>query len=200
MCGGEIAADDPLVESALWELSGKLQNASAGGHHKALTGPIEFFGTQMVPPFLTTKPLQACKLLGVVTTAAVLFGIVFEIVPTESITVLFFVPVVAFVFAVVITAETVLAGYHVVQNGTSFAERFSRDPLYGVVRIGEFLFALLAVGAVGVILVLLPDGPMAGPGALGLFYILVGLSLLILFGSLVRSITEYVRLRRGKST
>ncbi|MFC6873360.1 hypothetical protein [Halobellus marinus] len=154
----------------------------------------------MVPPFLTTKPLQACKFLGVAASAFVLIGIVFEIVPIGSITVLFFVPVVAFVLAVVITAETVLAGYRVVQKGTSLAERSSRDPVYSVVRVGEFLFALLAVGAFGVLLVLLPDGPMSGPGALGLFYILVGLSLLILFGSLVRSITEYVRFRRGKST
>ena len=145
--------------------------------------------------FARSTPLQACKLLASAAALLVLLLVGSGAVPVRSITVLLYVPVVALAVAVGVIAETALAGYRAVRAERPLRERVADRPLYAVVRAVESTLAFLAVGAVGSLPAVLPDGPMSGPGALGLFYGLLAVASVLLVGVLVRTGVEYGQYR-----
>lgn len=147
--------------------------------------------------FVRAKPLQACKLAAIVVVLLFTGGVLSGFVPGRGPTSLFLVPVLALAVAVAVAAETLLAGYRSARTGGSPTDRFAARPLYAVVRAGEVLLVVLSVGAFVFVVSSLPDGPMAGPGAIGLWFLVVGLGLLVLAGSLVRTLTEYYYQRRS---
>lgn len=146
--------------------------------------------------FARAKPLQACKLAAIVVVVPVGAAVFFGVVPYRGLLGLFIVPLLALGLVVTVTAETLLAGYRQVRTDRSLIDRLAEGPLYSTVRTVEALAAVLAVGAFAFVLGTLPDGPMAGPGAIWIWFVVVGLGLLVLAGSLVRTLVEYVVHRR----
>jgi hypothetical protein len=149
--------------------------------------------------FARARPLQAGKLAVVLVALLFSAGVYLGVVPLQSVTGLFVVPVLALVLAVAVAVEALSAGYRRVRDGGPLTERLADRPAYALVHGGEVAVAVLAVGAFAAVLAALPDGPMAGPGAVGLFFLMVGLGLLILGASLVRTLTEYYYYRRGSA-
>jgi len=127
----------------------------------------------------------------------------FGIVPVGDITTLFLAPVVAFVLTMVVVAETLVAGYRALGDSRGptgrLTERLADRPLYAAaVRTLEAgLAAVAAVAGFVALVAWIPDGPMAGPGAIGVFFVVLGLAALVLVGTLIRTVAEYVDYRRS---
>lgn len=113
------------------------------------------------------------------------------LISAQNVTSLFLVPVLSLGPVLTVTAEMLLADYRYIRTGGSLTDRLANRPMYTIVRTVEIFFTFLSVGVFSIIIGPLPDGPMSGPGAIGLLLIMVGLGLLILGGSLVRTLTEY---------
>jgi hypothetical protein len=147
--------------------------------------------------FARARPLQAAKLAAVVVTLLFSVGLFFELVPSGSITSLFAAPVLALALALVVAAETAVAGYRTLRADERVTDRLASRPVYSVVRAIEVVAAVVAVGAFTLVVASIPPGPMAGPGAIGLMFVVVGLGLLVLGGCLVRTLAEFYYYRRG---
>jgi len=102
----------------------------------------------------------------------------FGIVPVGDITTLFLAPVVAFVLTMVVVAETLVAGYRALGDSRGptgrLTERLADRPLYAAVRTLEAGLAVAAVAGFVALVAWIPDGPMAGPGAIGVFFVVLG--------------------------
>ncbi|MFC7046062.1 hypothetical protein ACFQH6_12140 [Halobacteriaceae archaeon GCM10025711] len=146
--------------------------------------------------FLRAKPLQAGKLVAVVVTLLYSTGVFFGLLPTRSVESLLLVPALGIVLVLVVAAETLFAGYRLLRADCPVTARLAERPAYSVVRIGEVLAVVLSIGGFVFVVSRIPNGPMAGPGAIGLLFVIVGLGVLILGGSLVRTLTEYYYHRR----
>lgn len=146
--------------------------------------------------FLRARPLQAAKLAAIVVVLPYSAGVIFGLVPVESITSLIVVPFLAIGLVVAVAAETLLAGVRALRADGRLADRLASRPFYTLVRAVEVLAAVVSVGAVAYIVASIPEGPMAGPGALWLWFVVVGLAGLVLVGSLVRTLAEYYHHRR----
>ncbi len=145
----------------------------------------------MSPSFHRSEPLQAAKLVGTVVTLVLVTARFVGLLPGQSVGSLFLVPLFALALVFVVASETLLAGYRALRSDGTLSDRLRNRPVYALVRAGEAGFAVLAAGAFVIIVWSLPDGPMAGPGAIGLLFVMVGLGLLVVVGSLVRTLTEY---------
>jgi hypothetical protein len=145
----------------------------------------------MSPQFFRTKPLQTCKLVAIVGVLLSSAGVFFGLVPAQSVTTLLLVPLLALALAVAVAAETLLAGYRAIRAGGPPTDGLAGSRAYGLARAGEVAAVALSASGFAVVVSALPDGSMAGPGAIGLWFLLLGLSLLVLGGSLVRVLTEY---------
>ncbi|MBX0322339.1 hypothetical protein EGH21_04755 [Halomicroarcula sp. F13] len=151
----------------------------------------------MRPQFHRAKPLQAAKLTAVVLTLLYSAGVYLRVIPSERITTLFLVPLLALLLALVVTGEALCAGYRAARTDGPVTETLTANPGYAVVRFVELGTAVVAVAAVAVVVASIPAGPMAGPGAVGVFLLVVGLGLLVLLGGLLRSLTELYRHRQS---
>ena len=152
----------------------------------------------MVPEFARTKPLQAAKLAAIIVVVPVAFGVIYGVVPHDGTASLFLVPLLSIGLALAVFAEAVVAGYRYLRAGGLRLDRSALGSVYLFVRLGE-LVAVIASGVTfALILRMIHEGPMAGPGAIGLWMILVGLSLVVIVGSLVRTLTEYYYVRTGR--
>ena len=149
--------------------------------------------------YIRAKPLQACKLIGTVATLVFSAGVFSGLVSDPDVITLFLIPVLALGLALAIAAETLIVGYRSLRIGGPQKDWLADRPLYNIVRAAEVFLAILSVGIFTFIIATLPDGPMAGPGAIGLWFIMVGLGLLILGGSLVRTLTEYYYYRHSST-
>lgn len=141
--------------------------------------------------FLATRPLQAGKLAVVVGTLP--FGLLgfFRLVPGQQL--------VGLLLALVVTGETLVAGYRAAPADESPTDRLTARPAYTVVRAVEAGVALLAAGGVVATVVTVPDEPVAGPGAIGLLFVVATLGLFILAATLVRVAAEYHYYRRDRA-
>jgi len=150
------------------------------------------------PPFYSAKPLQAAKLVAVAGTLG--FGVLgaYRVLPDQQLAALLTVPVVSLALALVVTAETLVAGYRLVRAGPAASDRLAARPAYTLVRGVEAVAAAFTVGGTVVVIERVPDGPMAGPGAMGLLFVVVGLGLAVMGGSLLRTLTEYYYHRRAR--
>ncbi|SFS12079.1 hypothetical protein SAMN05216559_4009 [Halomicrobium zhouii] len=153
----------------------------------------------MVSPFHRSRPLQAGKLVAVILTLLASAAVFFGVAPNAGITTLFLAPLVAFVLTMVVVAEALVAGYRALGDGRGVTDRLADRPLYGAARTLEAGLAVAAVAGFLALVAWIPEGPMAGPGAIGVFFVVVGLAALVLVGTLVRTLVEYVDYRRSDS-
>jgi len=153
----------------------------------------------MLRDFIAAKSLQACKLAVLVGTLA--FGLVgfFRIVPGQQLGALLLAPFVGVVLALVVVAETLVAGYRAARADESPSAGLAARPVYTVVRALEVVAAVLAAGGIVGTVATLPDEPIPGPGAIGLLFVFAGLGLLVLVASLVRTLVEYYYYRRDRA-
>jgi len=149
--------------------------------------------------FPRARPLQAGKLAATVVALLVSTVAFFGLVPVTDITTLFLAPVVAFFLTMVVVAEALVAGYRALGDDRRLTERLADRPLYTAVRALEAGLAVAAVAGFVALVAWIPDGPMAGPGAIGVFFVVVGLAALVLAGTLLRTLAEYVDYRRSNS-
>jgi len=149
--------------------------------------------------FLAARPLQACKLA--VVAGTLVFGLLgfFRLVPGQQLAALLVVPFVGLTLALVVTGETLIAGYRAARADESPTDRLTARPAYTVVRAVEAGVALLAAGGVVATVVTVPDEPLAGPGAIGLLFVVATLGLFILAATLVRVAAEYHYYRRDRA-
>lgn len=154
----------------------------------------------MSPHFVAARPLQACKLvalLGGLGFAAIGF---FQVVADLQLAALLFVPVLGFGVCLVVAVETLVAGYRLSRADEPATARATARPVYTVVRVGEAAVAVLAVAGFVALIASIPEGPMAGPGAIGLALVLFGIGVVVIAVSLVRTLAEYVYHRRTNAT
>lgn len=153
----------------------------------------------MLRDFLAAKPLQACKLVAIAGVLVYGLGGFFRVVPGHQLGALLVVPFVSVALALVITAETLVAGYRVARAPDSPTARLTGRPVYAVARAAEAVVGVLAAGGIVVTLTTLLDEPIPGPGAIGLLFVLVGLGLAVLVTSLLRTLVAFHCYRRDRA-
>lgn len=141
--------------------------------------------------FVRDRPVQAAKLVAIVATLLFAVGGVFGVIPDQGLTSLFPIVLLSLGLLLVILVETLLAGYRSTRGRCSLADQFAEHRAYILVRAVELLGAIITAGGFVFLIVMLPDEAPAGPGAIGLLFILVGLGLVVLASSLLRTVTEY---------
>ncbi|WP_265111091.1 hypothetical protein [Halosolutus halophilus] len=95
--------------------------------------------------FIKSKPLQAVKLTAIIVTLPYALGVVFGLIPDQSVTSLFLIPSLSLGFALVVTAESLLVGYRSPRTGRPLTDRFADRPMYSIVRAGEAIIVVLSV-------------------------------------------------------
>lgn len=153
----------------------------------------------MSPHFVLAKPLQACKLVAIIATLFFAGGAVYGIVPNHGLTGFFLVVLLSVGLALTVFAETVVAGYRSLTADASLADQLSARSPYTVVRAIEAVSAIIWASSLGITIAMLPDEPPSGPGAIGLLFIITGIGLVVLGGSLVRTLVEYYLYRRDRA-
>lgn len=138
--------------------------------------------------FARSEPLQAGKLVTIVVVLLYAAAATFGLVP-GGLQALLFTAVFSLGLALVIVAETLRAGFRATRADEPLGRRLAHRPVYTAVRAAEALIAILASSAVVVSFSVFT--PVAGPGAIGLLFVVVALGLLILGASLVRTLAEY---------
>jgi hypothetical protein len=144
----------------------------------------------MTAPFVRARPLQAGKLAAVVATLAYTAAGVAGVVPGWDISGLFVVVILGGALVLVVAAETAVAGARALLADDGVVARLAARPPYTVVRAVEAGGAAAAAGGVAVVLASLPSGEMAGPGAIGLLFLVAGLALVPPAGVLLRGLAE----------
>lgn len=147
-------------------------------------------------PFVRTKPLQALKLVAIVTTSVFAAAGVAGYVPSRGFIGLFLIVALALGLALVIVLETIRSSYLALVSSESLSELMLGRPLYSAARVIELLSAVFSIGGIWILIASIPDGPMAGPGAIGLLFLLTRRSLVVLGGSFVRTLVEIHEYRR----
>lgn len=142
-------------------------------------------------PVYRGKPVQASKLGVIVATLLFAMAGVYGVLPGQALTGLILVVFLSFVLAVVITGETILAGYRLIGTSRSLTEVLGDRPMYTIVRAIEVACTILWAAGFAYLISTIPEGPMSGPGAIGLLFMMAGIGLLILGGGLIRSLSEY---------
>ncbi|MEF8840267.1 MAG: hypothetical protein V5A62_01390 [Haloarculaceae archaeon] len=146
--------------------------------------------------FVRAKPVQACKLGVIVAVLLFAAGGVFGVIPGRGLTDLFLVVGLGVVLVLVVAAETLLAGYRFTRTDTALPDRLTDRPIYTVARAIEAVSVVLVAGGFVLFVTELPDEPPAGPGAIGVLFVVAGLGVVVLGGSLVRTLAEYYYHRR----
>lgn len=150
----------------------------------------------MFRQYFEARPLQAGKLLAILAILVFSIGAIIGLVPGVEITSLFLVPVLSIALAILIIAETVLAGYRSLRTDRSVTDWVADKPVYATIRAVEVLAVGLSGGAFVYVIDSIPNGPMSGPGAIGLFFIVLGIAAVILGASLLRSLSEFYYYRQ----
>lgn len=145
----------------------------------------------MLLQFFRSKPIQATKLGVIVTTLLVVTTGVYGPLSDGGLAGLFLVVVLGVALVFVVGIETVFAGYHLLRTDESVAVRVGDRPLYALVRAIEVGTAAITAGGIVFLFVTLPDGPMSGPGAIGLLFLLLRYGLVVIGGSGLRTLVEF---------
>lgn len=141
--------------------------------------------------FFRAKPIQACKLGAIIVILLFATGGIFGVIPGQGFTGLFLIIGLSVGVALVVAVETLHAGYRFIGTDTGLREQLTNRPVCTVARTIEAASVLLVTGVLILLITRLPDGPPAGPGAIGLLFIVTILSVVVLGGSLVRTLSEY---------
>lgn len=146
--------------------------------------------SEMIRDFLRAEPLQAGKLAAIVLTLLFAVGATYGYIPGQGFIGLFLVVLLSFALAFVIAVETVLTGYRSIRTTDSLLVQVADRPAYAVVRAIEVASVVVWAGGFMYLISTIPEGPMAGPGAIGLLFMMVGVALVNLGGSLLRTLAE----------
>jgi len=146
--------------------------------------------------FVRAKPLQTCKLAAIAAVLLFAAGGVLGAIPGRGLTGLFLVVGLGVGLTLVVAAETLLAVYRFARTDTALPDRLTDRPAYTVARAIEAVSVVLVAGGFVLLVAELPDEPPAGPGAVGVLFVVAGLGVVVLGGSLVRTLSEYYYYRR----
>jgi hypothetical protein len=148
--------------------------------------------------FARAKPLQALKLGAVIT--VVVFGLAgfVGLLPGQELGGLLFLAFFPMVLAAVVAVETLLAGYRLARTDEPVA-RLTARPAYTAIRGIEAVAAVLAPVTFYVLIVEI-GSETAGPSAIGLLFVGVGLGLVALGAVLLRTLVEYYYHRRNRTS
>lgn len=147
--------------------------------------------------FVTARPLQAGKLAAIVATLLYAVAGVYGILPNQGLTSLFLPVLLSIGLAIVVTGETLLVGYRVLATEMSRSDPFHQGRLYPMARALEVASVIVWVAGFISLISIIPEGPMAGPGAIGLLFLMTGISLVMVGGSFIRTLCEYYFYRRS---
>lgn len=144
----------------------------------------------MLHQFARSQPLQTIKLAAILIALPVAAADIYGIIPWGGVSSLFLVVVLGFLVGLLIIAETLVVGVRVLKSTAPIRDRIDAKPAYVALRTLEVASVIIPAGGFVSLISRIPEGPMAGPGAIGLLFILTGLSLLPIAGSLIRTIFE----------
>jgi hypothetical protein len=143
----------------------------------------------MLRQFARSQPLQAIKLTAILIVLPVAAGIC-GIIPWGGVSSLFLVVVLGFLVGLLIIAETLVVGVRVLKSTASIRDRIDAESAYVALRTLEVASVIIPAGGFVYLISRIPEGPMAGPGAIGLLFIITGLSLMHIAGGLIRTMSE----------
>jgi hypothetical protein len=138
--------------------------------------------------FIQARPLQALKLIAVVGILAFAFVSFVGVLPGQELTGLLVLAFFALVLAVVVAAEALLAGHQLAQADDPVA-RLTARRVYTAIRAIELVVTVVAPG-IFYVLIVQKGGEVAGPGAIGLLFTGIVLSLLAYCSVVLRTLTE----------
>jgi ABC-type polysaccharide/polyol phosphate export permease len=147
--------------------------------------------------FFRVKPIQAGKLGAIIVVLLVAAGGIFGLIPGQGFTGLFLIIALSIGLVLVVAAETIHAGYRATVTDTGLREHLTTSSWVTVARVIEAVSVVVGTGGVVLLISRLPDEPPAGPGAIGVLFIVTGLSAVVLGGSLIRSLAEYYGYRHA---
>lgn len=148
----------------------------------------------MRSPFIRDKPLQALKLIAVIGVLAIAFASFVGMLPGQELSGLLYLAFFPVILAVVVAAEALLAGYRLARTDDPTARLTARRG-YTAVRAIELIVTVVAPGIFYVLIVRI-GSEVVGPGAIGLLFIGIALSLLAYGAVLLRTLVEYHYHRR----
>ena len=154
----------------------------------------------MLHQFARSQPLQASKLAAMLIVSPIAAAGVYGIMPSGGLSSLFLVVVLGFLVSLLIIAETLVVGVQVLESSVSIRDRIDAEPVYVALRTLEVATVIIPAGGFVYLISRIPEGPMAGPGAIGLLFILTGLSLVPIAGSLIRTMAEVYYFRQTTET
>ncbi|MFC6873490.1 hypothetical protein [Halobellus marinus] len=151
----------------------------------------------MPSSFIRGKPLQALKLTVVI--GALVFGLssYAGVLPGGGLNGLLYFAFFPVILAVVVVSEALYTGYRLIRTDDPVA-RLTARRAYTVIRAIELIVAVVAPTIFYVLIVQL-GSEVAGPGAIGLLFIGVGLGLIVYGSLLLRTVTEYYYYRKRSS-
>ena len=144
----------------------------------------------MIRQFARAQPLQAIKLAAILIVLPVAAAGIYGIIPSGGLSSLFLVVVLGLFLGILSIAEAFFVGVRVLDSTASIRDRIGSEPTYVALRTAEVASVIIPAGGFVYLLRRIPEGPMAGPGAIGLLFVLTGLSLLPIAGGLIRTIAE----------
>lgn len=151
----------------------------------------------MIRPFARSQPLQAIKLTSILVVLIVASAGTYGVISSLGLSSLFLIVVLGFLLGLIIIGETLLSTIRAVESGESIRDQVTSRPMSVVFRTLEF--ASVVIPAMGLVYLInsIPEGPMAGPGAIGLLFIITGLGMMPMGGSLMRSLFEVYNFRQN---
>lgn len=152
----------------------------------------------MPSTFIRDEPLQALKLTAVI--GALAFGLasLMGVLPGQGLNGLLYLAFFPIILAVVVGAEALLTGYRLARADDP-AVRLTTRRGYTAIRAIELI---VTVGAPVIFYVLIVQigGEVAGPGAIGLLFVGIGLGLLAYASVVLRTLAEYYYHRKRSSS
>lgn len=155
------------------------------------------------------KPVQAGKFVAILLSVVLGVGGFFRIINATAIVgnpllgdgqflALVLLPLVSLGLVLLVVAETLVTGYHVIRSDESLTERIAGRAGYTLLRGAEAGIALIGVTIMITALPVLLAEATPAPAGVGIMLLLLAVGLAILFTSFVRSSAElFVYARRG---
>jgi len=144
----------------------------------------------MLTQFLRTQPVQACKLGAIIVVLLFATGGVFGVVPVPEVTGLFLIIVLSVGIAFVVVAERLYAGYRFIDTDTSLRKHLTNPSVVTFTRAIEAVGVALVTGRFILFIATYPDPAPTG-GIIDILSIMVKLGVVVLGGSLIRTLSEY---------
>lgn len=150
----------------------------------------------MIRQFTRSEPLQAFKLAAILIVLFVATAGIFGYIPSLGLKSLFLIVVLGLLLGLVVIGETLIIAVGAIGSRESIRDQIESRPTYIVIRTLEVACVILPAGGFVYLISTIPEGPMAGPGAIGLLFIITGLGTMPMAGSLIRVLSEVYYFRQ----